>query len=357
MEELRKLPFMKKMASQLVPLRVRMELTRRCNLRCIHCKVKLDRHPAGEMTVDEIAALLDGLRAAGTMEISITGGEVFARPDITDVLRAILSRDFLLHIQTNGTAITREHIELLSRFRNRVQRVALSLYAADPNIHDAITRAPGSHRLTVHNILRLQEAGLPVFCFTLLMRENAGHAADLQQFYESHGLRHQFNTFIIPRDDGCFAPTEQRIPDEMLRALPVDWCAYLNPEGPENPAEFHAGATLDAWCPAARYAAITAVGDVISCSLLREPAGNVRERPFREIWETSPVLQRIRDVTLSELECFGCELFPSCKPCVGLAHLEHGDLRRKPSEMCRLSRALLHRDAAPNSSPQQDAGS
>ena len=341
MRQEEKHPFMKRMAAACVPLKLRLELTRRCNLRCIHCKVHCGEQPGGELTAPEIASLLDQARELGTIEVSVTGGEVFARPDIMDILEAILGRDFLLHIQTNASAMEPRHIAFLAARAKKILRVSVSLYARDPAVHDRITGVPGSNARTLKNLFALRDAGVPVFCFTLLMKENAAHARDMQAFYEEHALPFQFNTFIIPRDDGCAAPLAQRIPLEILPGLPVNWYGYLNPEGPEDPAQFHAEATLDAWCPAARFAVVTATGDVIACSLLRESAGNVRETPFGDIWFRSPALQRIRDIRLKELECFSCDLFPSCKPCAGLAHIEHGDLRKRPAEMCRLSRALL----------------
>ena len=347
MEIRRKYPFMKRMAAQEVPLRLRFELTRRCNLRCIHCKVHLNNAPANELSPREISGLLDQLREAGTMEISITGGEVFARPDIIEVLEALFSKDFFVHIQTNAAGITQEHIALLAKHRKKIKRVAASVYAGDPALHDSITRVPGSLARTMEALFALRRAGVPVFCFTLLMKENAARAAETKHFFEEHDLPHQFSTFIIPRDDGCAAPVQRRVSDDVLSALPVDWYRYLNPDGPEDRGKFHADATLDAWCPVGRYAVITATGDVIPCSLIREPAGNIREQPFMDIWSQASVMKELRALRLGELECFSCDLFPACKPCVGLAYLEHGDLRKRPSEMCRLSRALL-RGPAPH---------
>jgi radical SAM protein with 4Fe4S-binding SPASM domain len=344
MQQAEKYPFMKRMAAAGVPLRLRLELTRRCNLRCIHCKVHCDNQSGGELAAAEIGGLLDQARELGTMEVSITGGEVFARPDITNVLNTIFKRDFQLHIQTNATAITSDHIALLSQHIKKILRVSVSVYAHDPAVHDQITGVPGSHARTLENLFAMRDAGIPIYCFTLLMKENAAQARNTKLFYEKHGLPYQFNTFIIPRDDGCAAPLAQRIPAQELPDLPVNWYGYLNPEGAEDPERFHAGATLDAWCPAGRFAVVTAAGDVIPCSLLRESAGNIRKQSFRDIWTRSPVLQRVRDLRLGELECFSCNLFPVCKPCVGLANMENGDLRKRPTEMCRLSHALLGKE-------------
>jgi AdoMet-dependent heme synthase len=341
MEHAPKHPFMRSLAARNVPLRLRFELTRRCNLACVHCKVHCDDAPEGELNPEEIAMFLDQARNLGTMEIGITGGEVFTRPDIADILEKIFEKDFLLHIQTNAAAITADHVRLLAANRKKILRVSISIYAADAAVHDHITGVPGSHAKTLNALFALREAGVPIFCFTLLFKDNVPHVDALKRFYIENDLPHQFNTFIIPRHDGCAAPLDRRVPPEFLADLPVDWYGYLNPDGTEDPALFHADATLEAWCPVGRFAVITAQGDVIPCSLLRESAGNIRNQPLREIWENAPALKRVRDIRLGQLACFSCEKFPVCKPCVGLSYLEHGDLFARPTEICRLTNLLL----------------
>jgi MoaA/NifB/PqqE/SkfB family radical SAM enzyme len=67
-----------------IPLGVQLDLTYRCNERCIHCYLDHDDH--GEMTLAEITALLDQLADAGVFFLTISGGEIFLRPDLFDIL-------------------------------------------------------------------------------------------------------------------------------------------------------------------------------------------------------------------------------------------------------------------------------
>jgi AdoMet-dependent heme synthase len=342
MERENKFPFMRRLAAENIPLRLRYELTRRCNLECVHCRVHLEDAPEGELSAVEIARVLEQAREAGTVEISLTGGEVFARPDISDVLRAIFERDFLLHIQTNAVAISGEHIDMLSSNKKKILRVAISLYSADARIHDSITMVPGSHGRTVENIFRLRDAGVPVHCFTLLMRENAAGADALKAFYEDSALPFQFNSVIMPREDGCAGPLARRLPDEVLEGLPINWEDFIDAEDARDDAAKNPDSTLLAInCPAGRFATLTSTGDVLPCSFLRESAGNVRDRDFSDIWMNSEVLKRIRDIRVGQFECFSCDMYPRCKPCMGLAALEHGDPMRRPTEICRLSKIML----------------
>lgn len=347
MKQQSKITFLKRLCEQNTPLKARIELTRRCNLQCIHCKVHIQNAPQNELTLPEIDDLLRQLQAAGTIEISLTGGDIFARPDILGVLKTILTKDLRVHIQTNAAAVTPEIIELLALHKTKILRVAVSLFAADPAIHDAITQSPGSHARTIENIFNLRNAGVPVHCFTLILKSNAAYIEPLRRFYIENNIPHQFNTIIIPDEYACSGPLENRLPDEQLQNLPIDWPAYMNPENAQNPAPIPPGSTLSAICPAARFPVVTAEGDILPCSLIRNSAGNIREKTFLEIWNNSPVLKHYRAILVSDLECHACRHFPACKPCVGLSHLEHGDILKRPQEICRLTKHLM------NKSPDQ----
>src|SRR5207344_1613779 len=67
-----------------IPLGVQLDLTYRCNERCVHCYLDHDDH--GELTSAEITSLLDQLAGAGVFFLTISGGEIFLRPDLFDIL-------------------------------------------------------------------------------------------------------------------------------------------------------------------------------------------------------------------------------------------------------------------------------
>ena len=105
-----------------IPLNVTLELTLRCNIRCTHC-YNFDRdqpRPAsgGELTMEEIRALMADLRRAGTLFLSLTGGEAMVHPRFWDIADEAASRGFALQVLSNGTLLTEEACDRLASYVN-----------------------------------------------------------------------------------------------------------------------------------------------------------------------------------------------------------------------------------------------
>jgi MoaA/NifB/PqqE/SkfB family radical SAM enzyme len=93
-----------------IPLQVTLELTLRCNIRCTHC-YNFDRdqpRPASgaELSLEEIRALMDDLRRAGTLFLSLTGGEAMVHPRFWEIADEAAARGFALQVLSNGTLLT-----------------------------------------------------------------------------------------------------------------------------------------------------------------------------------------------------------------------------------------------------------
>ena len=86
-----------------VPISVQMDVTYRCNERCIHCYLDHDDH--GEMTTAEIRGILDQLAEAGVFFLTFSGGEVFMRMDFFDILEYARSLMFCVKVKTNAFMI------------------------------------------------------------------------------------------------------------------------------------------------------------------------------------------------------------------------------------------------------------
>lgn len=101
------------------PLELVLEITYRCNLRCIHCYANASQNSTIEMKYDDITRLFDALHKKGVPIIEITGGEPTVHRDFTKVLSYALDRFQLVTILTNGASITDEIIEYPKNIRRR----------------------------------------------------------------------------------------------------------------------------------------------------------------------------------------------------------------------------------------------
>ena len=116
-----------------IPLNATLEITLRCNLRCVHC-YNFDREaprvsPAPELTFPEICRLLDDLRPLGTLFLSLTGGEAMVHPRFWDILDEAAARSFAVALLSNGTLLTESACDRLAAYPN-LWNVSLSVYGA-----------------------------------------------------------------------------------------------------------------------------------------------------------------------------------------------------------------------------------
>ena len=123
-----------------VPISVQLDLTYRCNERCIHCYLDHDDH--GEMNTAEILDLLEQMAAAGVFFLTISGGEILMRRDFFEILEYARKLMFCVKLKTNGVMIREEQAARLARAA--IDSVQISIYSHKAEVHDAITKLPGS---------------------------------------------------------------------------------------------------------------------------------------------------------------------------------------------------------------------
>jgi len=308
----------------------------------VHCILGSSPDTTGELRAEDYVGLIKSLRAAGVFNVYLTGGEFLAHPEGLEILSLFLESDFCLSLQSNGTLIDEEALRMMLGRKEKIRTVALSIYGATADVHEAVTRTPGSFEKTIAAARALRENGFRVEFITLLMTINHHQYDEIKKLGEGLGSKHQFNSVLTPSHDGNRELAGLRLPEALLAKLPRPWESFMNNYWEQPLEEFGPDMPLAAWCSMGRTTGyIDARGNVLPCSILNTPAGNVRETPFNEIWEASPVLKKIRSLKIGDFECSRCSHFPTCRPCPGLAHFEHGDLFSPPREICRIIEVFL----------------
>jgi radical SAM protein with 4Fe4S-binding SPASM domain len=331
-----------------LPLSAHFDLTYRCNERCVHCY--LDHNDHGELSTTECKDVLEQLAGAGTLFLTFSGGEIFLRKDLEELLAAARRLQFDVSLKTNALLVTRERAEMLQRYG--VRRVQISVYSSEPEIHDAITKVPGSLARSLAAIPLLQERGIQVKLACPLMKQNLMAYRGVMALSERLGVPYVLDLTITPMMDGTHAPLEHRVSVDAL--LPVLQDSNLQscgtkiiPEDGIAPAIFgssvssgiESSAYDDLPCSAGHNSCyVSPYGDVYACVQLPMAAGNLRKQSFQEIWADAPVLDRIRNVRESKLPfCSKCEIRSYCERCPGLAWMEGGDLLGAYERACSLA--------------------
>jgi AdoMet-dependent heme synthase len=317
-----------------VPLSVHFDLTYRCNERCVHCYLDHDDH--GEMTTAEVTGVLDQLAAAGTFFLTFSGGEILLRKDLFALVAHARALQFDVKLKTNGVLVGERQAARIRELG--VRQVQLSVYSHRPEVHDAITKVPGSLVRTVAAIRRLTAEGVRVMIANVLMRQNAADYPGVRALAAELGVDCTIDPTITPMMNGDTSVVALRLPAPQLlrvfkdRSLVGD--DFMTP--PSAPIDEE---TLDGRpCSAGHtFCYISPYGDVYPCVQFPLPSGNVRQQRFEEIWYGSPQLEEVRSIRVRDLPtCSSCGHVSTCTRCPGLAYME-GNMRGPSSADCEKS--------------------
>ena len=318
-----------------VPLSVHVDLTYRCNERCIHCYLDHDDH--GEMSTAEIKRLLDQLAEAGVFFLVFSGGEVFLRRDFFELVGYARKLLFNVKIKTNAAMVRDTDARRLRQLG--VEQLQVSLYSHRAEIHDAITKLPGSFDRTLHGIRLLKEHGLKVVIANVLMTANLADYQAVQALGQELGVHCTVDPTVSPMMDGDRSTLALNIPGEDLAQVFKDKGLVGDVEEFCAPPRAATQNDLEGYpCSAGHTSCyVSPYGDVYPCVQFPLTCGNVRQENFLDIWKNAPQFQEVRSIQLKDLPtCSHCTHGATCTRCPGLAYLE-GNMRGPSTADCEKS--------------------
>jgi AdoMet-dependent heme synthase len=318
-----------------IPISVQLDLTYRCNERCVHCYLDHDDH--GEMNTAEIKHLLDEMAEAGVLFLTLSGGEIFLRKDFFEILEYARALTFAVRLKTNAILVREREAERLRELG--VENIQISIYSHRPEIHDAITLVPGSLKRSIDAIRFLKSYGLQVSIANVLMLQNMQDYPQVRELARELDVEFTIDPTITPKMDGDRAILNLNIERAALQRvfhdeeLVGDVESFCKPAAPADEDE------MDSLpCSAGHTACyVSPYGDVYPCVQFPLPTGNVRTQRFLDIWQHSEKMNEVRDIRMRDLPtCSGCGHMTGCTRCPGLAFME-GDMRGPSIQDCEKS--------------------
>lgn len=318
------------------------EVTRACQLKCVHCRADAQTKPdPNELTHEEGIRLIDQIYEMNNPMLVFTGGDCMMREDLFDLAEYAVKKGMRVSMTPSATAnVTKERME---RAKNvGLSRWGFSLDGPTPEIHDHFRGTPGSFDLTVEKIKYLNELDMPLQINTVISRYNYDHLDQMVELVTELKAVMWYIFLLVPtgrgQEDACITPAEHekvfRWLYDLSKTAPFDIKTtaaqhyrrvVLQQKAREHKIEAgeiryedtittdHAS-MIDGLKRAPKgvndgngFIFISHVGDVLPSGLLPIKVGNVREKPLKEIYRESPVLKELRNPDLYKGKCGVCE--------------------------------------------------
>jgi len=317
------------------PLRpiVSWNITRRCNLKCLHCYIDAGPAEAGELSTEEALRLVDQMAEVGVPLILFTGGEPLARPDFFQIAARAGELGIKLVLSTNGTLITADVAKRLKELG--FVYVGVSLDSIDERFHDAFRGMPGSFAAALAGIKNALATGLDVGLRFTVTAKNIHEVGQYVDFAAALGVKRV--TFYhlsaagraqkLP-PDWWYTPEQYRQFMETLIAKARQYAGRLEIETTLAPFDgIYLALTLGngdeqylkfvestGGC-GRKIISIYPNGDVYPCQFIDfYKLGNVREKPLKEILTPDKLEPFIHtDKYLRGPKCSACPYKQYCK--------------------------------------------
>lgn len=313
------IPFQQK--ANLLPVLSEIAVTYRCNLSCKFCYAGCtctSMPTCGEMSADEVKSVLLKIRfQAEVPSVSFTGGEPTLRSDLCDLIAYATSIGLRVNLITNGTTITPS---LAARFSKAGLRSAqVSVEGPTAELHDMLTRQNGAFQKALDGIRHLQAHGIYVHTNTTINALNAAYVEGMVDLATSLGLPRLSMNMVMPcgtAGTGEIAIRYSHIGDivqrvkrkarrsgiEFMWYSPTPCCMF-------NPIAAGLGSKACAACDG--LLSVAANGDVLPCSSLMDPVGNLVSQDFDDIWNSERA-RFYRERLHAPEACRACEQFDIC---------------------------------------------
>ncbi len=337
------------MQSEFTPKWIAWETTQRCNLRCVHCRCSSEANSSeGDFSTDEGKQLLKEIAEFSKPVVVLSGGEPLLRQDIFELAEYGTSLGLRICMATNGSLVTNEICQKMKD--TDIKMVSLSLDGSNSSVHDDFRQSPGAFEGVIRATRLFRENGQKFLINSSFAKRNQHDIAATFRLAKELGATAWYMFMIVPTGRG------EEILDELISKEDyeeiLEWhyqqekfesdilmrptCApHYYRIAPQRAKEeginferrsltFSTGGGKG--CIAAQsICLIDCFGNVKPCSYFQRSAGNIKQTPFRDIWENSEIFRNLRNFKAYKGKCGQCEYLNVCGGCRARADAIHND--------------------------------
>ena len=334
------------------------EITRRCNLDCVHCRSASSlKSPAGVWTLERAKTFLNDLAGFASPVVVLTGGEPLLHKNVFDIAAYGTAKGLRMALATNGTMVTDDTCQQIRK--SGIQVVALSLDGASAAVHDNFRRQPGAFDAVIRAAGLFRKHNIPFIINSSFTKRNRPDLEKTFMLAKELGATAWYMFMIVPMGrakevlDELIGPEEydrilrwhfeqeMKETDILMRPtcaphyyrLVREWAREMGIKYRRRSLAWSTGGGKG--CLAGQtIALVDAFGEVQPCSYFDKSAGNCLKTPLSKLWYSAPLLLRMRDFNSYEGRCGACPYIKVCGGCRARADVLLGsDLDEDP--MCR----------------------
>ena len=326
------------------------EITRRCNLNCVHCrsssKLEVKDHP--DFSFDEAKRVLDDISSFAQPVVVLSGGEPLLRKDVFDIAAYGTEKGLRMCLATNGTLVTEEICHNIKE--SGIRMVSLSLDGASAAVHDDFRNQIGAFEGTIKAAGLFRKHGIEFLINSSFTKRNQEEVPKIYKLAKELGATAWYMFMIVPTGRGQDILAELIAPEDYEELL--NWHYDMEKEEDDmlvrptcaphyyrivlqrskddkekfkrRSLKFSTGGSKG--CLAGQLICLIDVdGEVLPCSYFPKSAGNIRRQSFKDIWENSELFKSLRDFKSYKGSCGSCEYINVCGGCRARAYSMTGD--------------------------------
>jgi radical SAM protein with 4Fe4S-binding SPASM domain len=345
--------FQKEMFNKIISLRVpvagSLELTQKCNLHCVHCyqqKCRIDDQGKKEIETEFVFKLIDEFIPAGTLYLTLTGGDPMLRDDFPDIYMYAVKKGLLVSVLCNGTLISQKIIDVFRKYPPR--QVEITLHGADESSYESVTHSKGSYLSCRNGIDLLKKNGIRFSLKTVLMTVNRHTLAEMEAMASEYGVLYRYDTMVFQgfgiHDFGTGNYEgdilSYRLDPETISQIESlkyhRFSPWLNNYRRNGDSPLYSDRLYQCGAGVTNFH-INEKGFLFPCILSRQISIDLKSDTFQTGWKK--IGDRIQERTAgADYPCNRCRIRSLCAGCPAIFELETGSADRIVDSICRTSR-------------------
>lgn len=334
--------------SKCAPRLIFWELTEGCNLKCIHCRATAqEERNVEELSTEEAFRIIDEIVSFSNPILILTGGEPLYRPDFFEIAKYAIDKGLRVALATNGTLIDEDIAKKIKEVG--IKRVAISVDGSTKEKHDQFRGIEGAFERALQGAQHVQDLGLEVQFNSTISKNNVDDLENILGLALEKKVKALHLFMLVPVGCGLQIAESQMLPskryEEILewfyeesKKVSIEFKATCAPHyyriirqkakeaGEKVTYQTHGMAAMTKGCLAGTGVFfISHKGKVQPCGYLPVESGDLTKQTVQDVWDNSPVFNKLRDDEQLEGKCSVCEYIKVCSGCRARAYAETGN--------------------------------